>query len=86
MVNIHCPCCINDRLIRVKPTIENGFTRYYYDGKLIAVNMQCKEDECLVYCIKCNHYHIMKIGNFVDGAKYNKPRKVKIKGYGNFRY
>lgn len=85
MVNIHCPKCSNKKMIIIKPTMENGFTHYRFNGKLIGGNIFAKTDEVVVYCTQCNHYHVMKKYR-LSNNNGNKPKTQKIKGYGTYHY
>ena len=81
---IHCPECSNGNLTRLNPTILNGFERYFINGKEVTIIETCKDDECIVCCRNCGHYHTMKIKNFLNPTQ--KSKSIKIKGYGKYHY
>lgn len=84
---IHCPKCSIGTLKIIKPTIENGWTKFYNSKnnteQLIHIG-EIKPDEVFTYCERCGHYHIMKEHNFRNPI--NKPKRFKIKGYGTYHY
>ena len=83
-MSIHCPECSNGTLTRFNPTIINGCERYFINGQEVEIITNYKDDECLVCCRKCGHYHIMKINNFINPTQ--KLRSFKIKGRGKIHY